>query len=143
MNRDSGVSFWRRCAGSTPQNTRNQLRFAGFTLGWALVFVGCSFVIKRDLLPEGSIRWVVAALPSVAAVFLVGAFLRFLNEADEFQRLVQLQSLAVGFGGSFFFLTGYAIFERVGAPAIDFSDAAAIMPVLYAVGIFVSAWRYR
>ena len=143
MNGESRVSFWRRCAGSTPQDTRNQLRFAGFSLGWALVFVGCTFLIRRGFLPEGPIRWLVAALPSVAAVFLVGAFLRFLNEADEFQRLVQLQSLAVGFGGSFFFLTGYTIFERVGAPPIDFADAATIMPVLYAVCVLVSAWRYR
>ena len=89
MNRESGVSFWRRCFGSTPRERRNEMRFAAFSLAWALVFVGCTFLIRRDLLPEGLLRWVVAALPSVAAVFFVGAFLRFLNGADEFQRLVQ------------------------------------------------------
>ena len=73
----------------------------------------------------------------------VAFFLRYLARADEFQRLVQLRALALGFGGSFFFSCGYSMFVLLGAPDLSLVDAAAVGPGFYSAGILSSAWRYR
>lgn len=143
MNEKTQDSFWRRCVGSSPNDTRNQLRLAGGTLGWAVVLVACSFTLKQELIGEGIGRWLVAAIPTIAGVGLIALFVHYLSGIDEFQRTVQLQILGVAFGGTFLVASGYSVFERVGAPALGANDVAAIMPVLYAVGGMFAAWRHR
>ena len=130
------------CAGMTPRDRRNQLRIATTCLGWALCFLGATVLIKKDLLPAGPIPWIVAALPSVAAVFLLVAYARFLREADELQRLIQLQALALGFGGGYFVMLGYRLFERLGAPVLGI-DLMIAMPFLYVIGILLGSKRYQ
>ena len=68
---------------------------------------------------------------------------RFLREADELQRTIQLQALALGFGAGFFALPGYRIFERLGAPAADIADFTMVMAFFYVIGAFLGWRRYR
>ena len=70
-------------------------------------------------------------------------FVRFLRAADELQRVIQLQALALGFGGGFFFICGYSLFEPLGAPPSQSADIVVIMPLLYVVGVLNGARRYR
>jgi len=144
MEDNTHKGFLEACRdGETPQDRRSRRRFVAFSLAWAICFTGASFLLGRNLLPEGPTSWIVAALPTVAAGFLLLAFGRFLRDTDEFQRLIQLQALALGFGGSFFLLTGYQVFEQVGAPAADLSDVGLVMPLLYMVGILLGRRRYQ
>ena len=128
--------------GETPQDRRSRLRFSGFSLAWAICFVGATFLLKKDLLPAGPASWIVATLPTVAAVFLLLAFGRFLRDTDEFQRLIQLKALALAFGGSFFIFTGYRMFEQIGAPAAP-NDLIVVMPLLYGVGVLLGRRSYQ
>ena len=136
-------SFWARCVGNTARDRRNLKRLLWVSLAWAVLFTGGSQLIKRDLLPGGAIPWVVAALPSVVGIFVLVAYARFLREADELQRVIHLQALALGFGGGWVAVCGYRIFERVGAPTADIADATLALAVFYAIGIVRGTWRYR
>ena len=128
--------------GLTPRERRMELRLAGACLAWGLCFVGARLLIKYGMV-SGSSAWVVGALPSVAGAMLVAAFTRYLREVDELQRTIQLQALALGFGGGFLAICGYATFEQLGAPAVDPGTMLAIMPVLYAIGTLIGWRRYR
>ena len=144
MNEDSSrESFWVRCGLSSGGSRRSELRLAGMTLVWAVLFAGGKQLITNDLLPAGPIPWAVAALPSVAAILVLVEFVRFLRGADELQRVIQLQALALGFGGGFFFICGYSLFEPLGAPPSQSADIVVIMPLLYVVGVLNGARRYR
>jgi hypothetical protein len=112
-------------------------------LAWALLFTGGSQLIKRDLLPPGAIPWLVAALPSVVGIFVLVAYGRFLREADELQRLIHLEALALGFAGGWIAICGYRIFERLGAPTADIADATIALAIFYAIGIVRGSRRYR
>ena len=131
------------CTDTTPRDRRNRLRIVWMSLAWAACLVGASLLIKRDLLPAGPTPWLVAALPSVAGIFVLIAYGRFLREADELQRIVQLQALAVGFGGTFFALVGYMLLERLGAPAAELEHVALVMTLLYSVAVLLGWRRYR
>lgn len=126
----------------TACDTRDQLRLAAVCLLWAILFAGGMSLIKRELLPSGPLPWLIALLPWIAAVFVLFEFVRYLRRADELQRLIQLQAMAWGFGGGFFLICGYALFEQAGAPASDLRIVAA-MPVLYAIATLIGTWRYR
>jgi hypothetical protein len=131
------------CSAGSLQDLRSSLRLAGICLGWAVVFVGSVRLVRSDLLPAGAIPWIVASVPSVAAVFVLVAYSRYLRQTDELQRLIQLQALALGFGGGFFAICGYSLFEELGAPATEGVDIVVVMPVLYTIGVLVGTWRYR
>ena len=128
--------------GETPQDRRSRLRFTGFSLVWAICFVGATFLLKKSLLPAGPASWIAAALPTIAALLMLLAFGRFLRDTDEFQRLIQLKALALGFGGSFVIFTGYRVFEQAGAPAAP-NDILVVMPLLYIVGILLGRRSYQ
>jgi drug/metabolite transporter (DMT)-like permease len=130
------------CGLATPRDRRNQMRIAGACLAWAVLYTGGALLIRKGLLPAGPLPWVVAALPTVAALFLLAAYARFLREADELQRLIQLNALALGFGGGYFAIIGYNLFERLGAPPLQ-GDLAVVMPFLYVIGMVVGWKRYR
>lgn len=143
MTEESTAPFMERCVGLTPTDRRNQLRVLWACLLWAVLFVAVSLLLKRDLLPEGPVSWTAAALPTLASLFLMVVYGRFLREADELQKLIQMRSLALGFGAAWVALCGYPLFERLGAPVADAGDYFLVMVVFFSVGTIVNAIRYR
>ncbi len=140
MSENTPVTIRERCE---PSRTRSrELRLAAVTLLWAVTFVGATRLLKSELLPAGIVPWLVALAPSVAAGFVLAAYVRFLREADELQRLIQLQGLAAGFGGGFFVLCGYSLFEQLGASPAGI-ELVAVMPFLYVIGVLVGERKYR
>lgn len=128
--------------GLTARDKRNQWIAVAWIFVWSLSCVLASAVLVRDLVPAGVMSWVVALLPTLLGIGTVLAFRRFLVEADELQRKIQLDGLAVGFGlgviGSF----GLRLVERAGGPAFDVDDAIVLMMVGYAVAVVVGSRRY-
>jgi hypothetical protein len=121
---------------------RPQLLLAAHWILWGLCFAGASILIRHHLI-SGSIAWLVAAIPSIAAVWLFVAYTRYLRQADELERLIELQALGWGFGGGFFAICGYWVFELLGAPAVDTATFTSILPVLYVIAKCAVWWRYR
>ena len=139
----SKPSFWSACYDSTPRDRRNLRRIA-WTVGlWAAASITAKLLITREVLPEGTGRWAVAAVPVLLAVPVLIAYARFLRDGDELQRVIQTQALALGFGGTFFAVTGYSLAERAGAPPLDRGDLLLVMGLLYALGSYLGWRRYR
>lgn len=130
------------CGNTMKRDTRNSLHAAGAALAWAACFAGSSQVLKRELVPDGPMLWLVAALPVVSGIWVLVAYGRFIREADELQRMIRLKALALGFGGTFLAISTYAICERLGAPRADLADAITVMAVLCSLGIVLGGRRY-
>ena len=142
MTEEMKETWWTRCTGSDVDQ-RNQRRLVWATLIWALAFVGVSLLIKGEMLSPGPMAWALAAIPLLLGVGVIAVFARYLRQADELQRLIQLEALALGFGGGLFAFLSYRVFERLGAPQIALDDATMVMVVLYLLGIFIGWRRYR
>lgn len=130
------------CDVASPAGRGRDIRVAAYALGWAICFVGASQVIRNGMV-SGPLAWVIAAVPSVAAVWMLAVYTRYLRESDELQRLIQLEAMGWAFGGGFFLISGYLLFEPLGAPVIDKATLVSVMPVLFAVGMLAGWWRYR
>jgi len=142
---DGTRTLWRRLCGgdTTPRDRRNLFRFAALMVAWAAAFTGGMALIRSDVVPDGPIAWGLAALNlALAAAALLG-YVRFLRQADELQRRIHLQALALGFGGGWLSVAGYRLFELLGAPYVDRGSVAFVMALLYTLGIVLGQRRYR
>jgi hypothetical protein len=142
-NDETKRPFWVRCAGTTPRDRRNSLRVLAALVVWGVVFVAVTWAIRKELLPAGPVSWIVAALPSVLMLAAFLAYAGYLRKADELQRAIQLQALALGFGAGWLALCGYPLFERLGAPAIDAGDYVVVMSVFFSLGVVLGQRRYK
>lgn len=121
---------------------RRELRLAGACFVWAVCFAGARLLLRHGVLEGGVLPWLVAAVPTAAGAGLLIAFLRYLRDLDELQRAIQIEALALGFGGGFLAVCAYLTFVPLGAPLVDAHQLLAVMPVLYALATLAGRLRY-
>jgi len=132
----------RLCGDMTASDRRNLNRANVWLAFWLVSFAASTFIIKSEVTSTGIVGWIVAAIPTVVGLGAMLAYGRYLRQADELQRRIQLQALAVGFGVAFFFGFGYPLLEKVGAPTADISDVSVLMAFFYFVGLWLGRRRY-
>jgi hypothetical protein len=129
--------------GQTEADKRNIRAIWFWCFAWAASASAVVIALESSLQLKGPLMWLLASIPLVVGIPSVRAFLRFLREADEFQRKVQLEGIAMGFGAGSVFGMGYTILERVGAPQLPMMVVLIPMMLGWAVGSFLVAARYR
>jgi len=75
-----------------------QVRFLGWCIGWLLVLASTVRFLENNPDFRGPVAWGIALIPFTLSIGIVVAYLRFLRNADEFIRKIQVEGLAVGFG---------------------------------------------
>jgi hypothetical protein len=129
----------------TPRDRRNQRILALWWFVWFICMLGAQalFRFRRDLVPPGATSWLVKGLPMVAGAVVVWFYVRYLREADELQRRIQSNALALGFGVTFFWTTTYNSLESVGAMKMD--PRFLILPgaSAYFLTVLYGKWQYR
>jgi hypothetical protein len=103
------------------------------------------FRLRRDLVPAGMLYWVVAALPLFVAAGALWFWARYLRQADELQRRIQLNALAFGFGVTFFWIGSYSVLVVAGAPPPKPGTLQPMAPGLcaYGLALLYGKWQYR
>ncbi len=127
--------------GTTPRDRRNLAGVVVVLVLWAGAFVGGSWLIRNAGI-DGVAGVGLAVLAQLLGVLLVLAYARYLAYADELQRLIQMWGLAFGYGGAWLAMTGYRLFELLGAPVMDGGTLMFIMAATYTVGVWVGWRRY-
>jgi drug/metabolite transporter (DMT)-like permease len=126
----------------TPRDTRNLRIFNVWCIASAVMFVGVTFLIKKNVVPNGPLAWGLAIANLVVAFLAVRSYMLFLRSADELLRRIQLEGLALGFGAGAVFMLSYRIFERLGAPTLDSADPFVVMAIFWALGQYIGLRRY-
>ena len=129
--------------GQTEADDRNIKVFSLWSFLWAAGFVLVVYLVKHYPEALGPFSWVLALVPLVLVVPVMRAFLRYLREADEFTRKVQLEGIAMGFGAGFAFCMGYYTLEQFGAPPLPVMASILPMALGWALGSLFVASRYR
>jgi len=139
------MTFWQTiCAGSgTAADRRNQKWFVAWTFAWAATFVVAIWGLKNHREALGVGGWALALLPNIFAIGTMLAYLKFLRNADELLRRIQLEGLAIGFGTGIIFAMGYQLLERAGAPALAVDDFMLVLCGGWVAGQLIATWRYR
>lgn len=126
----------------SPTDARNSRRFGAWSLAWALTFVAAIVAFERGVRPGSAAAWLLVLVPTIVGGLTVRAFLHFLRDADELQRRIQLEALALGFGAGVMFMMSYRLLERAGWPKLDINDAFLVMMLSWVFGQIRGARRY-
>lgn len=81
--------------------------------------------------PEASWRGLVAVTPVVPTIFMVAAFVRYLNGIDELQQRIQLMAIGFSAGVTGLLTFAYGFLETVGFPH---------MPLLWVFPTLIALW---
>lgn len=131
----------------TERDRRNQLA----TLRWSILLaagvVGSAWLFKAGLGLSQALKWTIAACMLALLIPWLLSYLRFVREADELVRKIQLEGLAVGFWAGFAFGVLYSVLMQAGLPRLDPAGAlsvmVAVMALGYAFGRVLASKRYR
>ncbi|MGZ5038221.1 MAG: hypothetical protein ACXWG1_18305 [Usitatibacter sp.] len=112
---------------------------------WLAVYVAARLALRH--LPGESFEAVAMSITPVLAFFaFVWVVQRAVRRADELQRLVQLQALALAFSTTICVLMGLGLLDIAHAGRLEFPpmrDWWAMLPPLYVICLAVARWRYR
>lgn len=132
------------CTGGTARDRRNQRRFTWLLAAWAVLFLVSTYLIAGEYVANEPLGWLVAALPSIVAVFAVLAFWRYLGEADELTRAIELRALAIAVSAGFIIWTASNLLGKSGVPIGDWpSPVVLVMIGGYVLARFLSGRYYR
>jgi hypothetical protein len=127
---------------SASRRGRHDRRVTLWAFVWALSYVAATLGIKKEWWPHGAtVALVVAsALLGFATVL---AYRRFLHEADELRRKIELEALAIAFGvGAAGGLTYWLLVASGTVPAAGFVFVLVAMIVTHPVGVAIGCRRY-
>ena len=136
------LSSWKRCQ-LTPRDRHNQQRLLVWLFIWTLAWVGSNIAIKEGWASAAVPAAVLVAVPTLLGIAMMLAYWKFIREADELQRKIQLEGLAIGFGIGIVGAFTLHLLERAGiVTTFDLSEVAALMMVTYAVAVVIGERRY-
>ena len=128
---------------STPQRQRrNQWQVTLWSLIWAISFMAVTLVIEMKWLPFGMLLAGVTG-NAIIGIATVLAYRRFLAEADELRRKIEVESLAFAFGaGVAGGMTYWLLVVMGAAPGTGFIYILAAMMITYSVGVVMGHRKY-
>lgn len=141
-SRGSFTRFIASCQGMTARDRRNARVTNWWLAGWMVCFLGSAFAMRGGYLLAGPFAWAAIALCTVLGLLVVHFYMRFIREADELLRKIQLEALAIGFGAAFVGNFTLSLVERLHGLAFDIGDLFMLMVFFYLVGIVVGTRRY-
>ncbi len=87
--------------------------------------------------------WLLAVTCAAIGIGGLLAYRRYLIEADELARRIQLEGLAFGFGVGLLIALSYELFDLAGAPSMSAATVGTVLIVSYIVGVIGATLRYR
>ena len=129
----------------TPRDQRNRRAWVIWQGLWLFSLIGTQslFRFRRELVPAGVLHWLAAALPLLIGAGALWFWLRYLREADELQRRVQLNAVAFGFGVTFLWITSYSALIAAGAPRLEQNLHMAPGLGAFLLALLYGKWQYR
>ncbi len=144
--RTDGATWWQAALmirGQTETDQRNLRLIWIWTVVWSISATAVMSALKFNPQLQGATAWLLATIPFILGVPTVRVYLRFLREADEFMRKVQLEGIAIGYAVGALVCLGYQILRLIGAPELPMVTVLVPFSLGWAVGSFLVALKYR
>jgi hypothetical protein len=107
------------------------------------VAVLVSLVLLKQSPSSAWWRIPLALAPIIPIFFALRAFLRFFQRSDELQRRIQLEALALSFGGTCVVTFSYGLLEYAGFPTLNWGWVPTMMIVFWGIGSAIASLRYQ
>ena len=127
---------------STERDRRNQRRVIAWSLAWTVCWVTGALAIDNGWWDAGAAGVAAAVLSALFGVALLLAYRRFLSQADELRRKIEVEALAVAFGVGLVGGIAYWLLGESGIVAdAEILHVLVLMILTHSVGILVGFRR--
>ena len=133
------------CAPGTPRDRQNMRRVRLWMCAWGLSFVGITAAVRFEWIPTGPIAITATLVCTIFGVVALFAYRRFLREADELRRKIEIEALALAFGAGMVGGMALWLLQRAGATLVAEADILSvifIMALANGIGNFLGHRRY-
>jgi hypothetical protein len=135
---------WSLCGDLTAHDERNLRRYTGWLTLWCILWIGVRLAMEGWAPAQrGPLSWALILVAVLPGLFTIRAYMRFVREADELQRRIQLEALALGFGAGALFMMAWRLVEKAGGPGLDVNDPLLVMFFVWMLAQVLVARRYR
>ena len=127
---------------TTERDRRNQRRVIAWSLAWTLCWVVGALAIDNGWWDAAATGVAAAALSALLGVALLLAYWRFLREADELRRKIEVEALALAFGVGLVGGISYWLLGESGIVAeAEILHVLVLMIVTHSLGILIGFRR--
>lgn len=115
-----------------------------FTLamvGYTVFLLGSIFIVRE--IPESPLRYIVAVLPVLPALYGLSAIGRFVDRIDELQQRIQLRAAAFSAGATAIVTFTYGFLEGVGLPHLNWTFVLPIIAIFWGIGLALAGRHYQ
>ena len=107
-----------------------------------MVLVPVSLLLLRQIESSG-LRVLVALLPVLPALFMVFAFLRYLQGLDELRQRIQLEAFGFSLGMTGLVTFTLAFLENAGGPEVGMIWVLPMIIIFWGIGQIIAGRRYQ
>ena len=135
----TGKTHW----AATERDQKNQRRIIAWSLAWILPFLGASIAIENEWIGSDGPALAATVGVTVLGLGVLFAYRRFLRDADELMRKIQLDALALTVGVGVVSGFSYTLLESAGVVArAEAMTLVMVMVVTYITGVVVGQRRF-
>ncbi len=143
MTDETRQGFWDIACSGTATDRRNKRRMRAWLLSWMGSWLAIIMALRFDWLPQGLLATTLTILSAVLGLFALAAYRRFLLEADELHRKIQLEALAAAVGiGVLGGLTAWLLVLTGALESFDGLWIIVAMLFSHGIGVFIGQRRY-
>ena len=128
----------------TRRDRNNQIRMATWTLAWSLAWVIATYGIKNDWFANDGLVIAIVAVVLIIGAGVFRAYRRYLRDADELLRKIELDALAAALGVGMIGGVGYWLLQL--AEIVQYKDAFIVLFLLvcgvYSASILLGHRRF-
>ena len=129
---------------STERDRRNQHRVVTWSLAWVLAFLAADYAIELEWIDSEALAVAATAVVSIIGLGWLLAFRRFIRDADELMRKIQLDALALAVGVGVVVSFSYSLIANAGiVTEADVLSVVLIMILTYVVSVVTGQRKYR
>lgn len=130
---------------SNPTAQANRRYLVSFTIVMVayVVLLFASITAVERFAPTGVLRYVLLLVPVVPVGFLIAAMIRYLRETDEFERRIQLESMAIAVAVTAGLSVTYGFLESAGFPRLSAWWTWGVVVGSWGIARFFVARHYR
>ena len=127
----------------TERDRKNQRLIILWSLAWIRPFLGVNLAIDNEWIASNALALAATTAVTVLGLAVLLAYRRFLNNADELMRKIQLDALALTVGVGVVAGFSYTLLERAGiVVAAEAMTLVMVMIVTYIAGVVVGLRRF-